>query len=236
MSLSILIATSFSIGFFFESIIGFGGGLIAYAILSFFMDLKEMILAGLYIGTCSSAYIAYTDFKSFDKKIFKSLIPLALMGTILGVLVFTKFSTKILSPVFGSLLVLLAVKTIFFDRFSFPKIFKKKLIFIGGIVHGAFGSGGPFVVNAIKDDFKTKSALRTTMAVFFTFFNFVRIAQLGIQNQLEPDFFSGILWTIFPVFIAIKLGHKVHVKLNEDLFKKGVALMTIFAGLKFLAS
>ena len=75
MSVALLIATSFSLGFFVESIVGFGGGLIAYAILGFFIDLKIMILAGLYIGTISSTYIAYTDFKSFDKKIFPWNMP-----------------------------------------------------------------------------------------------------------------------------------------------------------------
>ena len=76
MSFAILIAISFSAGFFFESIIGFGGGIIAYAILGFFIDLKEMVIAGLYVGTLASAYIAASDFKQFDKKIFISLIPL----------------------------------------------------------------------------------------------------------------------------------------------------------------
>jgi uncharacterized membrane protein YfcA len=83
MLIALLIATSFSFGFFVESIVGFGGGLIAYSILGFFLDLKAMILAGLYISTCASAYIAYTDLKSFDKKIFKAVVPACLLGTIL---------------------------------------------------------------------------------------------------------------------------------------------------------
>lgn len=234
MLVALLIATSFSIGFFFESILGFGGGMIAYAILSFFVDLKQMVLAGLYIGTCSSAYIAYTGFKDFDKKIFKSLIPLAGIGTIIGVLIFTKFSNEILALFLGLLLLLLAAKTAFFDRISLPKIFKNKLILTGGIVHGAFGIGGPFVVNATKGDFKNKSALRTTMAMFFVIFNLVRILQLSLQGQLELGFFYNISWTIIPVFIAIKLGHKIHLKISEDSFKKGIAIMTMFAGIKFL--
>ncbi|MES2960870.1 MAG: sulfite exporter TauE/SafE family protein [Pseudomonadota bacterium] len=235
MSIALLIATSFSLGFFVESIIGFGGGLIAYSILGFFLDLKEMILAGLYISTCASAYIAYTDLKSFDKKVFKPVVPVCLLGTILGVFVFTYFSSTILSVIFGILLILLAIKTIFFDKFIFPKVFKTKLLFIGGISQGAFGIGGPFVVNALKNDFENKSALRTTMAVFFMFFNLVRFVQLSLQGQIDPAFFGKIWWTIIPVFLAIQLGYRIHLKISEDLFKKMIGLMTIFAGLKFLA-
>ncbi len=235
MSVALLIATSFSLGFFVESIVGFGGGLIAYAILGFFIDLKIMILAGLYIGTLSSAYIAYTDFKSFDKKIFKSLIPLCLAGTIFGVFIFSKLSSQTLSLIFGILLILLAVKNIFFDKFTFPKIFKQKLLFIGGMSQGAFGIGGPFVANALKDDFKNKSTFRTTLAVFFVVFNLVRFAQLSFQGEIKPEFFAEIWWTVIPVFLAIQLGYRVHLKISEDVFKKLIGLMTILAGVKFLS-
>ncbi len=235
MSLALLIATSFSLGFFVESIVGFGGGLIAYSILGFFIDLKEMVIAGLYIGTCSSGYIAYSGYKSFDKKSFTSLVPFCLLGTVLGVFIFSKFSSEILSFIFGILLILLAIKTTFFDKLIFPEFFKKKLFFIGGVSQGAFGIGGPFLVNALKNDFKDKSALRSTMAMTFFVFNLVRLFQLGLQHQLKAEFFANIWWTIIPVFFAIQIGYRVHLRISEVFFKKLIGLLTLFAGLKFLA-
>jgi hypothetical protein len=235
MSIAVLIAISFSLGFFVESIIGFGAALIAYSILGFFMDVKEMILAGLYIGTCCSFYIAITGRKSFDKKIFMSLMLLSLIGTMIGVFIFAKISSATLSFIFGILLMLLAAKIIFFDKFTFPKIFKNKLIFIGGLSQGAFGVGGPFWVNALQKDFKNKSGLRATMAVTFVTFNLIRFVQLWLQNELRPEFFYNIWWVVIPVFIMIHLGYHVHLKISEVFFKKLIGVMTIFAGLKFLS-
>jgi uncharacterized membrane protein YfcA len=235
MSLAVLIATSFSLGFFVESIIGFGGGLIAYSILVFFIDLKEMIIAGLYVGTISSAYIFFTDRKSFDKKIFKPLIPFCLAGTIFGAFIFSRFPSEILALIFGSLLMLIAIKTIFFDRLTFPKMFKNKLLFIGGISQGAFGIGGPFIANALKSDFKNKSVLRTTMSVFFVVFNLIRAVQLSLEGEIDPEFIASIAWTFIPVFFAIHLGYRVHLKISEEFFRKLIGLMTIFAGLEFLS-
>ena len=234
MSFALLIATSFSIGFFIESIIGLGGGLVAYFILGFFIDLKEMVIAGLYIGTLSSLYIVYTDPKSLDQKLFGSITPLALAGTILGAYIFSRLSTEALSLFLGSLLILLAIKTMCFATFTFPKIFRNKLIFIGGISHGAFGVGGPFIVNAIKNDFSNKSSLRTTMALFFITFNIIRVIQLKLQNQLNFDFFTEIWWTILPVFFMIYVGYRVHLKISENLLKKLVGLITILAGINFI--
>lgn len=234
MSIALLIATSFSLGFFVESIVGFGGGLIAYAILGFFLELKEMILAGLYIGTCSSAYIAYTDLKSFDKKIFKPLLPICFVGTVIGVFIFSKFPSDILACVFGILLILLSIKTMFFNKVIFPKSFKQTLLLVGGISQGAFGIGGPFLVNALKNDFKNKSGLRSTMAVFFVVFNLIRFTQLSLQGEIHPEFFYKIWWTIIPVFLTIQLGYRVHLKISEEFFRKLIALMTVVAGVKFL--
>jgi len=235
MSAAILIAISFSIGFFFESIIGFGGGLIAYSILGFFLDFKDMILSGLYVGTLASGHIILSDHKSFDKKIFFDVLPLCFFGTVFGVMIFAKLSPQILAVLFGILLIILAIRIMFFESYVLPKIFQKKLIFIGGISQGAFGIGGPFFANALKNDFTNKSAFRATMAALFVTFNLVRFVQLYIQDQLCADFFLDVWWTIIPVFVAIKLGHLVHLKISEEFFKKGVAVMTIFAGLKFLS-
>lgn len=234
MSAAILIATSFSLGFFIESIIGTGGGLIAYAILGFFMPIKEMILSGLYIGTCSSAYITYTDHKAFNKKLFLSILPICLVGTICGVLIFSKLDAKILSLTLGILLVLIALRSIFLANKTLPKIFRNKLLFIGGISHGAFGIGGPFVISALQNEFKNKSELRTTMAVYFTTFNLVRVVQLVIQGDFNFDFISKIWWVIIPIFAAIKLGHKVHLKISEEFLRKSILFITLGAGIKFL--
>lgn len=234
MSSAILIATSFSLGFFVESMIGTGGGLIAYAILGFLMNIKEMILAGLYIGTCSSGYIAYSDHKSFNKKLFISIVPVCLSGTMIGVFIFSRLDPQFLSLILGLLLILIAVKSLFFNHLILPKFLKNQLLLIGGISHGAFGIGGPFVINALQRDFKNKSELRTTMAVYFVTFNLVRILQLTLQNQISFEFLKNIWWVIIPVFIAIKLGHKIHLKISDEFLRKSILAVTLGAGLKFL--
>jgi len=234
MSIPLLIAITFFAGFFIESIIGFGGGLIAYSILGFFMDIKHMILAGLYIGTCSSIYIFITDHKAFSKKLFLGALPICLFGTMLGVLIFSTLSSQIMLTMLGALSIILSAKIVFFDDVKFPRIFRNILLLIGGISHGLFGIGGPFVVNALKDEFKNKSELRTTMAVFFVTLNIVRFFQLSIQNEIHASLFLDIWWVIFPVFIAIYYGFKAHVKISEKIFKKLIGAMTLFSGIVFL--
>jgi uncharacterized membrane protein YfcA len=234
MFFTTLIAIFFSIGFFFESIFGFGGGLISFALLGFFLEIKEMILVGLYIGTLSSSYIAFTSRKHFEVKIFVKLIPLALLGSIIGVYGFMYFSAEKLSLIFAIILFFLAIKMIFFDHYKFPKLLKNKFLLIGAISQGAFGIGGPFIVSVVKNDFKSKSSLRATMAVYFVFCNVLRIIQMFFADKLKIEFFAEIAWTIIPVFIAIYFGHLVHLKIKDDVFKKGVSIMILLASINFM--
>lgn len=234
MSLPILIAISFSLGFFVESIVGFGGSLIAYAIAGLFIDIKQLILIALYIATCSSIYILTTDHKSFAKKIFLQSLPICLLGTMIGVLIFTRVSSGIILISFGALSMILSAKVLFFDNVKFPKFLCTLLLLLGGISQGLFGIGGPFLANALKDEFRNKSEMRTTMATFFITLNFIRFFQLSIADQIQYGLFSQIWWVIAPVFVAIYFGFQAHLKISEVFFKKMVGTMTFFAGIVFL--
>jgi len=234
MLFSLLITLVFSFGFFIESIVGFGGSLISYSILGFFMDIKHMVIAGLYIGTCASCYIIFTDSRSFAKKIFIANFPICFFGTLIGALIFSLINSQTMLVLFGAFAIILSTKVVFFDNIKFPHFMKNSLLFLGGISTGLFGIGGPFIANALKDYFKGKSELRSTMAVIFVALNVVRFIQLSIAGEISYEFVEKIWWTIFPIIGAVYLGYHVHLKISENFFKKMVAAMTLFSGIVFL--
>jgi len=231
----ILIALFFSIGFFFESIFGFGGGLIAYFFLGFFVDLKIMVIAGLYIGLLSSLYIVITSFKYFDKKIFLKIMPITIIFSIFGAFIFSISNSNFLTILLAITLLLLSLKLSFFEKYQFPKILHLKILMLGTFIQGLFGVGGPFVVNALYYKFSSKSALRATMAMFFLCCNILRFLQISLSNPTKLYIISDFFWTIIPVFIAIYLGHLVHRKISDKYFKKGIAIITFLASLNFFA-
>ncbi len=233
MSIAILVSLLFSLGFFVESIAGFGSAFIAYPVLGIFIDIKKLILIALYIGTCASSYIIVSSFKSFTLKIFLSSLPISIAGTIIGVVVFSESGSQFLLILFGILLIILSMKMIFFDKIKFPRSLKSTLLLIGGITQGMFGMGGAFLIAALQNDFKNKSQLRATMAAFFVTFNLIRFIQLYLGNKLDLEF-SKIWWAPIPVFIAIHIGYKVHLRISEGTFKRIIATITTIAGIYFM--
>ncbi len=229
-----LIGLIFCLGFFIESIIGFGGTLVAFAILGFFVDIKELILMAIYTATCASIFVVASDYKAFSKTIFLKSFPFCLMGTIIGAVFFVHNSSQVIIVAFGLFLLFLAAKTMFFDNIKLPKHFSNLVLAIGGISQGVFGIGGPFFAIALKDKFQNKSEMRATLAMFFITFNVIRICQFSIQKTLTFDIFFKLWWIAAPLAISIHLGHLVHKKISESAFKKIVAFLATFSGIEFL--
>ena len=229
----ILIALMFSFGFFVESIFGLGGTLVAFAILGFFTDIKDLIIVGLYIATIASIFIISSDYKSFNKKIFINSLPFCLVGTILGVLLFVNISSDVLLKLFGAFLIILSLKTFLFDGVKYPNFLVKKILLIGGFCHGTFGIGGPFIASVLRNKFSNKSQTRATMAAFFIVLNIIRYFQLEIGGDFDHELFFAFWWMPIPLAIAIYLGHKVHVKISEKIFKNAVSTVTLVSGIGF---
>ena len=89
MEIIFIVAVVFFLAFLIESIFGFGGLVISFTILSFFIDTKNMIFLGLYVSIVASVFVIVTDHKSFSKKVFLSMVPIALLGSIIGVFLFS---------------------------------------------------------------------------------------------------------------------------------------------------
>lgn len=232
MELGIIIALIFFTAFLIESVFGFGGLIISFTMLSFLIDTKDMIFLGLYVGTIASAFVIITDHKSFSKKVFLKIFPIALTGTILGVLLFSFLSDIILLKIFALFLFVFSIKSLFFDKNKKPNILlQKTFLFFGGFLQGLFGTGGPFTVIAIRDKFSNKSELRTTMAFFFITFNIIRVIQLTLQNSSDYTYIASYWWLAFVLIFAITIGYKIHLKVNEHYYKIGINVLILLASI-----
>ena len=235
MDISLIVAIVFFIWFLIVSIFGFWGLILSFTILSFFMDTKEMIFVGLYASTIAQFFVVCTDPKSFSKTEFLSIFPTALIATIIGVFIFTFFSSILLLKIFAVFLMILSIKSLFFDTIKATnKYIKHILLFIGGILQGIFGTWQPFAVMAMKNSFKNKSELRTTMSAFLVIFNIIRSIQLGIQGNFEYEPILQYWWLPLILLAAVIIGHRIHVKCSEYYFKLGIDILILFCSIVLL--
>jgi len=230
--MTIYITLALLFGFFIESIFGFAGSIISLAILGFFVDIKTLVTLILYVSTVASLLVVSTDLSSFSKKEYFSMAKLAIPGAIIGALLFNYLSSEALLKILAIFLLGLGFKS-FFE----PKLksnFKNLLLFISGIIHGVFGLGGVVAIGTMKNSLANKSQVRVTFAIFFITLNFIRAIQYLIQSTVDTTEIIKFWWIPAPLYCAIWLGHKVHLKISEHLFKKGISILLLTSGIFFL--
>ena len=107
---------------------------------------------------------------------------------------------------------------------------------LGGIIHGAFGSGGPLVVIYAAKTLMEKSLFRVTLCLLWLTLNSILISQWALSSRLDANVLR-ISWLCLPFTIVGMVGGNIaHNRMNELLFRRIVYAVLIAAGLVFLCS
>ena len=230
----IFISLVLCFGFCIESIFGFAGTIISLTILSFFFDIKIIVMIMVFVRTIGSTLIFFSDTKSFNKKIYWKILLFGVPGLLIGTVFLKQFSSEVILYIFAGFLLIFSGWTIWSPEFYIPKFLKPFVIFIGGIFGGIFGTAGPFFIAAMKEKFKDKSTMRSTLSILFLTLNFIRIPLYVKDGLLNFEIVLPFWWIIFPLFFTIWLGHKIHVKISERVFRTGVSILLGIAGILML--
>ena len=230
----ILLTMSVFTAYFIESIFGFGGTILALAAISNFIDMKAAILIAAYAAIWASSFILISGFKHFSLSHFIKIYTYALPGVLIGTVIFLWASPVFLLKFFAAFLIVYSLYALWNPNIKMPKILSRIILFISGIIHGIFGTGGPFMLMAYGHEFGHKSELRTMVAAYLLFGNIIRFVQMALMGKLEAEAFIGYWWIVAPIALAIGLGFVLHLKLNDTLFKRGVLCMMLLSGLAFL--
>jgi len=110
------------------------------------------------------------------------------------------------------------------------------LLFLGGIIHGAFGSGGPLVVIYATRALTDKGLFRVTLCMLWMTLNTV------LLTHWAPGLLSdSLLWHYTAICtpftaVSIVMGDFCHHRLNERLFRLLVFAVLLVAGVAFVYS
>jgi uncharacterized membrane protein YfcA len=227
----LLIGLAICLCYGIESIFGLGGTVLLLAVLAFFFDIKDIVSIAIFTAIIASTFVLFSDKKSFNKKLFLKTLLLALPGLLLGTFMLKSFTSPLVLKIFAAFLVFYAVWTIFLSSFLIPKVLKPIVTFFAGIFGGMLGAPGPLLVIAMRDRFAHKSEMRTTLAGLFIILAIIRIPIYLYDGILKTDFILPLWWIIFPLFLTVWIGHKIHVGISERAFQIGVSILLGIAGI-----
>jgi hypothetical protein len=219
-----------------EAITGFGCTVLAmpFAAMLLGLDKAKFILATL--GWVLAVYFAVTKFRQIVWKQYLVIVFFMALGMPLGMWAFARLDRVLLTRALGVFIIASAGLQLW-KLLSKPKVGKSLpaplywfLLFVGGIVHGAFATGGPLVVLYASKALPDKGNFRATLVLLWSTLNAALIVQFALAGA-----FTGQAWGEFglmaPFLIAGMVGGEIiHHRVDSDRFSKIVFAMLFVTG------
>jgi uncharacterized membrane protein YfcA len=222
-------------GFFIQSIIGFAGGLVALPFLLCVMPLSEAVSYISIFYLISTPIYLVKEWQDVDKQLLKNLAVSSFFGVLAGIIVLKFGKPLILKKALGIFILLFVVNSLRVEKDipSSPKL-KPFFGFLGGFFSGVFSTGGPLYVMIVQKETTNIKTFRATMFGTLGLVTVMRIPVLIIGGVMTMKEVYNSMY-VLPFFIlALFLGKKVYLKLDDILIKKIILVLLFVSGIMLL--
>lgn len=240
LSLLIVGAIVFS-SFTLEGITGFGCTVIALPFVTMLLGIRMTVPFLCVLSTLLSIYIFIRSYRSLCWKEYLFIALHVAPGLPVGMYLFNRLPAAALCLLLACVMVIVGLhgffKTVREKQNILPaglppkNLFMRGILFLGGIIHGAFGTGGPFVVIYASRALPEKGLFRLTLTMLWLTMNFIRIGEWMYQGTVfTPQFGKYLLMTLPFVVAGMIFGDYLHRKVNEHSFRQCVYSVLCVSG------
>ena len=223
-----------------EGITGFGSSVLALPFLGPVLGLELTVQLLCILSWSMALYIIIRSWQAIQWKEFLFIVLWAGLGMPVGIWMFDRLPAGILCVILGIFMIFVGVRGVNSSYKSAEQpqtpvkrtLLMKALLFAGGIIQGAFGTGGPFIVIYSARALPEKRVFRVTLSLLWFSINSCRlIFWLSDGRLTAPESGKALLWA-FPVMLAgVILGDYLHNKVSERNFKIGAYAILVLSGI-----
>lgn len=224
-----------------ETALGFGAGLIMVALGSFVLgDLNEILAIVVPLNLVMSTYLVARYREHIDRAfLLRRLLPLMLLGMPLGFLASKYLDASILKRVFGVFVAGVAGLELYRLVKKVPAVpvsrpVETSLLLLGGVIHGAFSTGGPMAVYVTSRILHDKSVYRATLSALWLVLGAVLLGTYVYDGRITV---GTLTWTaaVSPgIVIGMVLGELLFRRVPPDVFRRIVFATLLLSGIALL--
>lgn len=228
-----------TVAFVTEAAIGFGATLIAVSLGSLLAPIDDLLYAFVPLNVALSAVMAFRTRARVDVRLLvKQVLPAMAIGLPIGVIAFAKLPVRWSKTALGVFVVTLAtieiVKMIRAKKEAeekpLPRWIALAMLLLGGVVHGAFATGGPPVVYVCGRILKDKSVFRATLSTLWLSLGVVLLAVYAKAGHLGAASLH-MSATLAPGLVLGLIGGEIaHGRIPERAFRAIVFTMLVLVG------
>jgi uncharacterized membrane protein YfcA len=219
-----------------ETYLGFGSTIIALSLGIFLFPIETLLPALVTIGTLQSAWLIIRWHSHIRwRVILVSILPLAAVGLVAGILLRDYVSEELLVALLGIFMVIVSTLELFalyrgeVRQVPLRRWVAAPVIFAGGLFQGLFASGGPPIVYYAGRVIDDPAEFRSTLSVLWLILNLALLTSMWAGDQ------AGVITLelaalVLPGFIAgVVIGS--FIKMKSKTFKAATWAMLLIIGI-----
>ncbi|HPS14813.1 MAG TPA: sulfite exporter TauE/SafE family protein [Spirochaetales bacterium] len=242
------IATVFLAGFVvfvthaLEAITGFGCTVLALPFITALFGVKQGVEVLTILAWILSLYIVITKHKDIAWHEFGKILAFVLAGLPIGMYLFHHVDSAPLKRVLSYFIIVAA--SIQLVQFVFPKVGQRRmpkavgyvLLFLGGIIHGIFSSGGPLIVLYASHTLPEKGRFRATLCLLWVTLNSIIIGSYVFSSSITQPVATKTLVMLPFLAAGIVAGEWAHQRVKPDTFKVLIFSTLLLTGIVMLVA
>jgi uncharacterized membrane protein YfcA len=227
------------LAFFVEATLGFGATVVAVVLGCFLLPIELLLAAFVPLNLMLSTYIVVRYRRDLDRPLLlKRILPLMAAGMPAGMLLFAYGDERLLKTLFGLFVVALSTAELLRSGLGrgsppareLPGVAKVALLLAGGVVHGAFATGGPMAVYVAGRAGLDKGAFRATLSALWLVLNAVLLGSYAFSGTLTAESARLTVLLFVPLVGGLALGEWLHRRIDAALFGRLVYAGLLLAG------
>lgn len=225
-----------------QALTGFGAVVFAVTLGALFMPIRDLPPILVPLNVSLTLYLVIRYRATIDRRVlFLRILPLMGVGVLIGLALYEYLPADMeLKKAFAVLIVVLSLFELIrllkrMDRLPLVDLVPGRLwIFLSGITHGLYASGGPLLVYAINRLSLDKATFRSTLSAVWLILNSSMTVYFAVQGHLTGERLKMVAG-FFPVLvIGSALGEFLHHRVPEYHFRVIVSALLLFAGAALL--
>jgi len=219
-------------------IAGFGNQVFALPLLAMLVGLNAGKCTLVVLGTLMYAILTFRWHQHISWRQLAIIVSLAGVGLVIGMVLFERLDhhEHAMRIALGVFVLIIGLQGLVWPTLlkHVPTPVAKLFVLAGGVVHGAFTTGGPLLVIYAQRAMPHKSEFRTTLGLMWMILNVGLMTGWTVSHNWSPDTWKLCIVGVPFTFAGLTTGEYLHHKLDGPTFRSIVNVMLLLNGLLLL--
>jgi uncharacterized membrane protein YfcA len=219
-------------------LLGFGAGLIAVGTMALLLpELKDAVVLLLLVNLPAELWVVRSSWQQISWRGVLVIFVGVAIGTPLGTSLLRWGDARFLLIVLGVFLVAVGAVFLFIrdtrER-QIPRWIGGPIGVISGVLTGLFGTGGPPLILYFRLQGVDKASFRGNLMAIFLLMTAVRVPSYAVFGLITAPRLWSALAVLPAVILGALIGNRIHLRIEEDTFRRLVSVALLAIGLLLL--